>query len=571
MLGALLDGRYRLDTELRRDADGVVYAGLDARLNRPVAVTVLAPHKAADPAYLAQCRERVARLASLTHPHLVPVYDSSLEGDAPFIVTPLVSGRTLRRRQSESGPLRPDAARRVAAQAASALAALHDHGLVHGGLDPEHVMLGDDGELFLIDLARPAVADVPERVPYLAPELALGQEPDARSDVFALCAVLYEAVVGQVPFPGDGPLEQNRAKLSHVPTPPAQMLPDLPAAWSDAILLGLSASAAQRPSDGARLALRLEAVQPVGLEATQAMAPTQVMSPPPLSAPPPAPAWEPEPAPSGGAGGFLPWLALLAVLAVVGGLWFALRHPDLPAAPDTPPGATDQAAVPDVAGQSEQDATAALREAGLQVTVAARENSDTVAGGRVISQTPPAGSPPPADKLVQLVVSLGPRYVTVPQVEGLSAAEAKKILPKYGFIVSTQAADDPDRPHGTVIAQQPQAGRKVDKGSAVTLYVNQHADPEPAADAPADEPVSTPDTPPAEGGIVDGVIDRVKESAKQAADDAIDQAGDQLKQKWDETKQGMRDTVREGRERAVDGIKEKLGGQGGDKPQDPPN
>jgi len=570
MLGALLDGRYRLDAELRRDPDGVVYAGRDERLNRAVAVTVIAPERATDAAYLERCRDRVGRLASITHPHLVAVYDSSLEGETPFIVTPLVEGRSLRQREVESGPLRPDDARRVGAQASSALAALHDRGLVHGGLDPDHILLGDGGELYLTDLARPPAKDVAERIPYLAPELALGQEPDARSDVFALCAVLYEAVVGELPYQGTSAEEQYRSKLSHSPLPPAAQVAGLSADLSDAILLGLSAVAAQRPSDGARLALRLETVQSAGLEATQAMAPTQVMStppPPPLQPAVPKPA--PDPAGAGGAGGILPWLGLFAVVAVVSGLWFALRNPKLPEPPPVP---ADQTVVPAVIGQLEKDAQAALRDAGLQFLVTARESSDTVPGGHVIEQDPPAGSPPPANKLVKLIVSTGPRFVGVPQVVGLSEAEAKKLLPKYGFVVSTQTADDPDKPFGEVLAQSPRAGQKVDKGAAVTLFVNQHPDPEEPGDAPADGPVTEPDTPsdttPAEGGILDQAAEDLKNKAKEKAGEMIDQAAEDLKQgaaeQWDRTKDAARDKVRETREGIVEGVKDKLkGDQGG--------
>jgi len=224
------------------------------------------------------------------------------------------------------------------------LASLHDHGIVHGGLDPEQLVLADDGDLFLIDLARPPVAEAPLRAPYEAPELALGQAPDARSDVFALAAVLYEAIVGEAPFGGADRASIALAKLNQAPLAPAVLAPGVPTDLSDAVMLGLSAGAAQRPADGARFALRLETVQAVGLEATQAMAPTQVLATPP-AAPPPLAAWEPDPvvAAPESAGGFLPWLGLFAVLAVISGLWLALRNPKLPEAPPLP---VDQAVVP---------------------------------------------------------------------------------------------------------------------------------------------------------------------------------------------------------------------------------
>ena len=567
MLGARLDDRYRLDTELRRDSAGVVYAGRDERLNRPVAVTVLAGPRAAEPAYLDACRDRISRLASLTHPHLVPLYDSSLDGETPFIVAPLIEGRNLRERLDQSGPLRPDEARRLAAQASSALAALHDKGLVHGGLGPEQFVMGDDGSLYLADLARPPAEDSDARAPYEAPELALGQTADARSDVFALCAVLYEALCGEPPFTGADRSAIALAKLNRVPDAPADRVPGVGRELSDGLLLGLSSNAALRPADGARLALRLETSSTPGLEATQAMDTTRVMASPP---PPPPQTWQAEtepPAPAESSGGFLPWLGLLAVIAVVGVLWLALRHPDQ----ELPPPA-QVTLVPSVVGQAEKDALAALREAGLQATVAERQNSDTVPGGQVISQDPAAGTEAPDAKLVKLTVSTGPRFVSVPQMVGMSESEARKMLPKYGLSASISSVHDTEKPHGQVVAQDPPAGQQVDKGRAVTLYVNQLSETEQTGDAPADGPVAGPDagTP---SGPLDQAAEELKDKAKEKAGELIDQAAEDLKQgaseQWDKTKEAARQKVKEKREEVVEGIKDKITG-GGDQPPEQP-
>ncbi|NUP99992.1 MAG: PASTA domain-containing protein, partial [Armatimonadetes bacterium] len=257
--------------------------------------------------------------------------------------------------------------------------------------------------------------------------------------------------------------------------------------------------------------------------------------------------------------GVLPWLGLAVVLALVGILFFALRNPNA-----EPPVAVTP--VPSVLGQSEPQALLILQQAGLQGVVLQRLNSDTVPGGQVAEQDPAAGSEPPADQAVKLTISLGPRYVTVPDVKGLSEAEAKKLLPKYGLYASLASAHEPSQPNGVVTAQFPSPGQKVDKGGRVTLYVNRLPDEAPPAsdeppgetppaEAPPEEtpapPAEQPSEPPAEGNPVDRVIDSAVEAAKE-------QAAEEIKARAERVKEQTRERIKEEREKLKERAKEVL-------------
>jgi hypothetical protein len=210
-------GRYRIDHILGEGAMGVVYAAFDEELRRAVAVKVIRPEIASEQARLRMLREAQA-LAQLSHPNVVTVYEAGCEGDRLFIALELVVGDTLRgylaRKPSWTKALA------VAASAGRGLVAIHSAGLVHRDFKPENVLVGNDGRVRVGDLglscAERSVTGIDEQsllespltehgallgTPlYMAPEQLAGATADARSDQFAFCTVLYEAVYGERPF-----------------------------------------------------------------------------------------------------------------------------------------------------------------------------------------------------------------------------------------------------------------------------------------------------------------------------------------------------------------------------------
>lgn len=206
-------GRYELRQRIGAGAMGAVYAAFDRRLGREVAVKLVRPDAA--PAAREELGARILRearaLARLAHPNVLAVFDAGVHDDAVFLATELVRGRDVRAWLAANAPS-PRAVVDVFVQAARGLAAAHSAGIVHRDVKPDNILVGDDGRVRLADfgLARgapapggaEATASFAGTPAYLAPELYAGVAPDERSDQFALCVSLFEAVYGARPFAG---------------------------------------------------------------------------------------------------------------------------------------------------------------------------------------------------------------------------------------------------------------------------------------------------------------------------------------------------------------------------------
>lgn len=301
--------RYEIEGVLGRGGMGVVYAAHDPKLNRPVALKVMRP-KPSDPVPKAETEARLLReaqaIASLSHPNIVEVFDFGRVGGEVYMAMELLSGQSMRSWLDGSArPVRE--VLEVMLPAGRGLSAAHDHGVVHRDFKPANILIGDDGRVKVLDfgLARAAAfGDLSEdgsssaisvhrsqledslsgwlpeitqagavmgTPAYMAPEQAVGEPVDARSDQFSYCITLHEAVYGVRPFEGGSRRERLRAarlgrvraapKGSAVPVSLRRVLlrgldPDPRARWpSMATLLGELERAVARRRWGAPLAL----------------------------------------------------------------------------------------------------------------------------------------------------------------------------------------------------------------------------------------------------------------------------------------------------------------------------
>ena len=270
-------GQWRLEELVGRGGMGVVYRAIDLRLDRPVAIKLIADDRADDPGFRERF-ERESRLtARLDHPNVVPVYAAGEEDGQLFLAMRYVAGTDLQRLLREKGPQAPSRAADVVRQVADALDAAHAAGLVHRDVKPANVLL-DGRHAYLSDFglarsveAEAALTDSDDRlgtVDFMSPEQLRGGRSDARSDVYALGAVLYAALTGTPPFHRSSAAATISAHLEDpVPLPSASA--GVPAGLDAVMQRALAKDPAERyPSAGdlGRAATAAVAGEPVTAE-----------------------------------------------------------------------------------------------------------------------------------------------------------------------------------------------------------------------------------------------------------------------------------------------------------------
>ena len=226
-VSAALSDRYRVTRELGAGGMATVYLAHDLKHDRDVAIKVLHPDLAASLGRDRFLRE-IQLAARLSHPHILPLYDSGDADGALFYVMPNVDGQSLRDRLDDERQLPVDEAVRIAMEVAGALDHAHRHGVIHRDVKPEDIML-QDGHALVADFGigkavDEAGADTLTQLgmsvgtpAYMSPEQAAGDEVDGRSDIYSLGCVLYEMIVGEQPF--TGPTAQAVIARRFVQTP----------------------------------------------------------------------------------------------------------------------------------------------------------------------------------------------------------------------------------------------------------------------------------------------------------------------------------------------------------------
>lgn len=262
----VLAGRYRLARRLGVGGMGEVWEAHDEVLQRQVAVKVVIGAHRHDEAILARFEREARSAARLTHPNVATVYDYGDAEQGAYLVMELVEGETLAERLGR-GPLAHHVAAQVVADAAEGLAAAHADGILHRDVKPSNLMLGDDGTKLMDFGIAATVGDDPltrsgtiiGTAAYLAPERLRGEPAGTAADVYALGAVLFEAVTARRAFTGATPAEVGMAHL-HQPSPDlGEIDPNTPAAVVAACREALAKDPATRPS-ARGLATRLRGV-----------------------------------------------------------------------------------------------------------------------------------------------------------------------------------------------------------------------------------------------------------------------------------------------------------------------
>jgi serine/threonine protein kinase len=285
-------GPYEIVGWLGAGGMGDVYRARDARLGRDVAIKLIAQTFANDVGRAHRFEQEARAAGQLNHPNILAVHDAGTHDGAPYIVSELLEGESLRSRL-QAGVLPARKAIEYARQTAEGLAAAHDKGIVHRDVKPDNLFITSDGRIKILDfgIAKLTTADVESGgrtgVPtdtaagtvvgtagYMSPEQVRGDVVDARSDIFSVGTVLYEMLTGRAPFSRDTAAESMAAILKD--DPPEPRSPDIPAALGRIIARCLEKAREARFQSARDLAFGLDVLS--GTHATAA--PATVLPPP---------------------------------------------------------------------------------------------------------------------------------------------------------------------------------------------------------------------------------------------------------------------------------------------------
>jgi len=495
--------RYQVTHLIARGGMATVYRAQDLMLNRPVALKVLYPELSVDQNFVERFRREAQAAANLSHPNIVPVFDWGEEDGTYFIVMELIEGTSLAGLLASGRRPSPAKAASLVAQVAGALAYAHRAGVVHRDVKPGNILLTNDGLVKVTDFGiaqamstkdnLTASGSVMGTATYFSPEQAEGAVVDGRSDVYSLGVVLYELLCGHPPFRADSPVAvatmhvrdavpSLRASNPQVPT-------DLEAITMYA--LGKRADARYQTADDLRAdLLRFTEGQPVltgrggmfagdATQAVSAVSGERTQAVPVLSGPRTDVRRRASKAP------LLASLATVLILGLAAGGYVLA----------TKKGTTS---MPNVVGMTISQATATIRNDGLQIQATLLVKSNQTAGV-IVSTNPRAGSKVTSGQGVTLDISMGQSTtpVTIPDTTGMSLADAESTISGKGLsyvVAFTSVVPESGGTPNTVLSQNPAGGTQGHTGDKVTIQVLAQGVNYPVPDVTGQTPIQAATT-----------------------------------------------------------------------------
>ena len=502
LIGEIIDGRYQLTRVVGSGGMATIYAAIDLRLDRQVAVKVMHSHLAQDEQFVSRFIREAKAAASLSHPNIVAVLDQGWnQGGAPcvFIVMELIEGATLRDYIIEQGALSAERALSIITPVASALAAAHKLGIVHRDIKPENILVSKEGRIKIADfgLARGALLGntmtaessvILGSVSYLSPEQVQRGVADARSDIYSLGIVLFEILTGQKPYQGEDPVQVAIKHVNERVPAPSTIKPGLTIEMDQLVLSTTDIDPDRRPRDAVILLEKLR-------ELSEKLDPRKRQLSLELDLPPLA---IKEPGKKDGAKRLrrdkdreveIPknqeatvkkeksssigkkalskrikrnrQIAALIAISLGIGIWYVIVGPG------------SKVIVPSLAGLTVREATSELADLGLDLKVEREEFNEDIPEDRVINSSPAGGGRISPDGTVEVTISKGKERYIVPTLQGLKIEIAEGLITDNKLVVGEVIEEfSSEFPKGFIMRSSPVAGERIKRDSQVTLYIS---------------------------------------------------------------------------------------------------
>lgn len=502
LIGEIIDGRYQLTRVVGSGGMATIYAAIDLRLDRQVAVKVMHSHLAQDEQFVSRFIREAKAAASLSHPNIVAVLDQGWnQGGAPcvFIVMELIEGATLRDYIIEQGALSAERALSIITPVASALAAAHKLGIVHRDIKPENILVSKEGRIKIADfgLARGALLGntmtaessvILGSVSYLSPEQVQRGVADARSDIYSLGIVLFEILTGQKPYQGEDPVQVAIKHVNERVPAPSTIKPGLTIEMDQLVLSTTDIDPDKRPRDAVILLEKLR-------ELSEKLDPRKRQLSLELDLPPVA---IKEPGKKDGAKRLrrdkdreveIPknqeatvkkeksssigkkalskrikrnrQIAALIAISLGIGIWYVIVGPG------------SKVIVPSLAGLTVREATSELADLGLDLKVEREEFNEDIPEDRVINSSPAGGGRISPAGTVEVTISKGKERYIVPTLQGLKIEIAERLIRDNKLVVGEVIEEfSSDYPKGFIMRSSPVAGERIKRDSQVTLYIS---------------------------------------------------------------------------------------------------
>ncbi len=471
-------GDYEIVEILGAGGMGQVYKVRNVLSDRVEAMKVLLPNLESDPGLADRFLNEIKVQATLDHPNIAKLHTAMRAGNQLVMVMEFVDGTSLAQ-LLQNGPLAPSAIAAYAAEVLGALGYAHAHGVIHRDIKPANIMLAAAGHIKLMDFGIARVqadrrltqtGSTVGSLFYMSPEQIKGDDPDGRSDLYSLGITMYEMITGKRPFLGDSDFQIMSAHMQQAPIAPIEVIPGIPSALSDIILMAIEKEPGARFQTAEAFRSALASAFPGDVSPTRtivpmAAAPPPIATPPPLPRSAPPPIVIPAPVPRSRRGlymalGSMLTLAVLVAAVIEGPKLMRGGAADAQAVPQGAPAVVAPAAIPETPAPASTPipAPASTPEpAPVSSPVQSAPVSSPVQVARPVQQAPPPQSAVPAQQF-----NAQPAQQAIPQMRAFpqpQAAPAPTPQPVTAATATPEMKELRDRINRTAVrASAAQAG-----------------------------------------------------------------------------------------------------------------